>query len=94
MSRKVIQIAIEEELLAALDVRSQEEGRSRAEIIREACRAYLREQDQESTTAHRRGALALIGAWGDVSDAEIDKFIADVYAERDKDTGRPVDLGP
>jgi hypothetical protein len=33
-----------------------------------------------------------VGAWSDISDEEIDAFIADIYAQRDKDTGRPVSL--
>lgn len=36
--------------------------------------------------------LALVGACADVTDEEIDAFIADVYAERARDFGRPVDL--
>jgi prevent-host-death family protein len=38
------------------------------------------------------GALALVGAWEDVADADIDAMVADVYAERERDTGRPVRL--
>ncbi|MEX1255284.1 MAG: hypothetical protein WEE64_13175 [Dehalococcoidia bacterium] len=37
-----------------------------------------------------KGALALVGAWASMTDEEIDAFIAHVYAERAKDTGRPV----
>jgi prevent-host-death family protein len=34
-----------------------------------------------------------IGAWGDLlTDEEIDAFIADVYAAREHDMGRPVEL--
>lgn len=39
-----------------------------------------------------RGALALVGLWRDVGDDAIDAFIQDVYAERARDVGRPVDL--
>ena len=40
-----------------------------------------------------RGFLELAGAWGDIlSDEEIDEFIAHIYAEREKDMGRPVIL--
>jgi prevent-host-death family protein len=38
------------------------------------------------------GALALLGAWGEVGDSEIDAFIADIRAARDADTGRPVEI--
>lgn len=38
------------------------------------------------------GAIALIGTWGEAGDREIDAMLAEVYAERERDTGRPVDL--
>jgi hypothetical protein len=40
------------------------------------------------------GVLALVGLWRDVADAEIDAFVRDIYAERERDKGRPVDLAP
>ena len=43
-------------------------------------------------SAQPKGALALVGAWKDVGDEEIDKFIKDIYAARAADTGRAVDL--
>lgn len=39
-----------------------------------------------------RGALALIGAWSDVSDEDMDRLIDDIYSARGADLGRPVDL--
>ncbi len=40
-----------------------------------------------------RGALALVGAWGDVvEDGEIDAMLEDIYSARERDPGRPVDL--
>ncbi|MDR5703940.1 MAG: ribbon-helix-helix protein, CopG family [Armatimonadota bacterium] len=48
MSRKVIQVPMEEELLRVLDAMCQKKGRRRAEIIREACRMYLRRVEEES----------------------------------------------
>lgn len=40
-----------------------------------------------------RGALALVGAWGDIAeDEEIDAMLEEIYAARERDTGRPVDL--
>lgn len=43
--------------------------------------------------ARPRGALALMGAWGDfVDDAEIDAMLGQVYAARGDDLGRRVDL--
>jgi prevent-host-death family protein len=39
------------------------------------------------------GALALVGAWGEfVEDDEIDAMVGEIYAARERDTGRPVDL--
>jgi len=46
----------------------------------------------EPSAPHPGGALAILGAWGDVPDSEIDAFLVDVRAERDRDTGRPVHL--
>ncbi len=40
-----------------------------------------------------RGALALVGAWGEfLEDGEIDAMLEEVYAGRARDTGRAVDL--
>ena len=39
-----------------------------------------------------QGALALIGAWGEIDDHEIDAMVEDIYAARRLDTGRPVEL--
>lgn len=47
MTRKVIQVPMEADLLQALDSRSKQDGRSRAELIREACRHYLRRLEVE-----------------------------------------------
>jgi hypothetical protein len=45
---------------------------------------------KELEPGRAKGALALVGAWASMTDEEIDAFIAHVYAERAKDTGRPV----
>ena len=47
---------------------------------------------ERATSARPRGALALIGAWGDLNDREIEAMVADIYAAREQDTGRPVEL--
>jgi metal-responsive CopG/Arc/MetJ family transcriptional regulator len=47
VSAKVIQVPIDQELSEALDSLSETEGRSRAELIREACRLYLRRLEEE-----------------------------------------------
>lgn len=46
MASKIIQVPVNEELLTALDALSKARGRPRSEIIREACRAYLRRVDE------------------------------------------------
>ena len=45
-----------------------------------------------ATSEHPMGALALVGAWRELGDAEIDQFISDIYAAREKDVARPVEL--
>ena len=47
MSKKIIQVPIDAELLAALNACSDKEGRSRADVIRDACRVYLRRREEE-----------------------------------------------
>jgi len=37
--------------------------------------------------------LPRLVAWADIADQDIDAFVSDIYAARDADTGRPVDLG-
>ena len=38
------------------------------------------------------GALALVGAWGELEDEEIDKLIEEIYAARQRDRGRSTGL--
>ena len=47
---------------------------------------------ERATSARPRGALALIGAWGDLGDRKIEAMVADIYAAREQDTGRHVEL--
>lgn len=47
MTRKVIQVPVDEELLIALDQRSREQNKARAELIREACQSYLEQVESE-----------------------------------------------
>jgi len=42
-------------------------------------------------TSRLLGAIALVGAWGE--EPEVDAVLEKIYAERERDTGRPVDLG-
>ena len=45
-----------------------------------------------ATAARPQGALALVGAWREVDDREMESLIEDIYASRQSDTGRPVEL--
>ena len=38
------------------------------------------------------GALALVGAWGELDDQEVDELIGGIYAARWNDKGQPVEL--
>ena len=49
------------------------------------------EQDR-ATSARPQGALALAGAWREVKNEDLDSLVEDIYAGREKDTGRPVEL--
>lgn len=44
------------------------------------------------TSAGPQGALAIVGAWREVDDRDMDALIADIYSERARDTGRSVAL--
>ena len=45
-----------------------------------------------ATCSQPQGALAFVGAWGEIPDEEIDALIDDIYATRENDFGRPVEL--
>lgn len=47
---------------------------------------------ERPTSDRPAGALALVGAWADMDDAEIDAFLTDVATARRRDTGRKVSL--
>ena len=50
------------------------------------------ERGDVSLPSRPRGALALAGAWGEfVEDDEIDAILKEIYAGRERDTGRPVE---
>lgn len=42
--------------------------------------------------ARPEGALALLGAWGELEDEEVDALIEEIYASRRRDIGRPVEF--
>jgi prevent-host-death family protein len=49
-------------------------------------------EQEHATSARPTGALALVGAWRDVPDEELDAVVSDIYATRERDKGRPVNL--
>jgi metal-responsive CopG/Arc/MetJ family transcriptional regulator len=56
MAKKVIQVPVDAELLAALDRTSRKENKARAELIREACECYLEKvESEELDRLYRQG---------------------------------------
>lgn len=49
-------------------------------------------EQSQTFSARPLGALALVGLWRDVGDEELDALIAEIYAAREKDWGRSVEL--
>lgn len=56
MSKRVIQVPVDEELLNELDIFSVKQSKSRAELIRQACHRYLDElKSEEMDKIYRQG---------------------------------------
>jgi prevent-host-death family protein len=53
---------------------------------------FERLEQEHATRARPTGALALVGAWRDMPDEELDALVSDIYAAREQDKGRPVNL--
>ena len=51
------------------------------------------EEGRRVAASRPLGAVALVGAWGEAGDGDLDAMLDEIYAERGRDTGRPVDLG-
>ncbi len=51
------------------------------------------EGERKDASSRPLGAIALVGAWGEVEERDLDLVLEEIYAERERDTGRPVDLG-
>ena len=47
MAKRIIQVPVDEKLLGSLDSMAKKRGRSRAELIREACQRYLKQAEHE-----------------------------------------------
>ncbi len=46
------------------------------------------------TSPNPKGALALVGLFGDIPDEEIDAVFREIQEARERDLGRPVELEP
>jgi metal-responsive CopG/Arc/MetJ family transcriptional regulator len=47
MTKKVIQVPVDEDLLKDLNILSKKQRKARSEVIREACAIYLRQVESE-----------------------------------------------
>lgn len=52
----------------------------------------IEQKRQPLAEARPKGALVLVGAWGDIEDRDVDMLVADIYTRRLKDTGRDVNV--
>ncbi len=50
-------------------------------------------EGEGDATSRPLGALALVGAWGEVEERDLESVMREIYAERERDPGRPVNLG-
>ena len=51
-----------------------------------------RSEQAPARPARPKGALALVGAWRELSEKELESLIEDIYASRQQDVGRQVEL--
>ena len=51
-----------------------------------------RSEQAPARPARPKGALALVGAWRVLSDKELESLVQDIYASREEDVGRRVEL--
>lgn len=51
------------------------------------------EREWSASNSRALGALALVGAWGEAEEKDLDAVLDEIYSERERDTGRPVHLG-
>jgi metal-responsive CopG/Arc/MetJ family transcriptional regulator len=60
MSKKVIQVPVDEELLSDLDSMKKKQRKSRAELIRQACSSYLqRAKNEELDRTYQQGYMRI-----------------------------------
>ena len=53
----------------------------------------LERLEKGDSTSRLVGAMGLVGAWGEAEESEVDAVLEEIYAKRERDTGRTVDLG-
>ena len=59
-------------------------------LVRVSDLEYL--EQAQPTSDRPQGALALAGAWREADDEDMEALVGDIYAERENDLGRPVEL--
>ena len=47
---------------------------------------------ERATSSRPLGALALVGAWRDIEDWDLELLVEEIYSQRERDLGRPVEL--
>ena len=60
-------------------------------LVRVSDLEYL--EQAQATSEQPQGALALAGAWHEVDDEDMESLVEEIYAERNNDLGRPVEMG-
>lgn len=71
MTKKVIQVPVDEELLVALDETSRKQNKARAELIREACRCYLEGVESEELDRLYQQGYERVPEGPDLGEAQI-----------------------
>ncbi len=72
MTKKVIQVPVDPELLAALDQLAKKRRKARAELIRDACQQYLREVENEELDRRYKDGYEAVPEDPEVGEAQAD----------------------
>ena len=67
-------------------------GRPLAALVGVEDLAHL-EGEGRGASSRPLGALALVGAWSEAEEKDLDAVLEEIYAERTRDTGRAVNVG-
>ena len=78
MSKTIIQIPIDQELLQELDKISLEQSKSRAEVIRHACRKFLKETEEEKLDRIYQEGYERIPETAEIGESQI-KILKNVW---------------